>query len=209
MAGDSMKIPQSTIAFLFAGVASALVLVSPDVALAHLVTTGMGPVFDGIGHLLLTPEDLVPVIAVALYAGLRGKNTGKRTLFFFPLAWLIGGFSGLLVPNATIYPVSILSFLLLGALIAADLRLSDNVITAMVIAVGIIHGFYNGIAMEGGPGISGLLGIASTLFVLVAIASASVVSLQAAWTRVVVRVTGSWITAIGILMLGWMAKSNG
>ncbi len=79
----------------------------------------------------------------------------------------------------------------------------------MVIAVGIIHGFYNGIAMEGGPGISGLLGIASTLFVLVAIASASVVSLQAAWTRVVVRVTGSWITAIGILMFGWMVKGNG
>jgi len=105
--------------------------------------------------------------------------------------------------------VPVLSFLLLGALIASDLRLPNNIITAMVIAVGIIHGFYNGIAMEGGPGVSGLFGITSTLFVLVAIVSAFVISLQASWTRVVVRVTGSWIAAIGILMLGWAAAGVG
>lgn len=36
----------------------ALILtLNSSLALAHLVTTGMGPVYDGIGHLLLTPED--------------------------------------------------------------------------------------------------------------------------------------------------------
>jgi len=204
-----MKRSQPKTVFLSSSVASALVLFMPDAALAHLVTTGMGPVYDGIGHLLLTPEDLVPVIAVALYAGLRGKTQGRRALFFFPLAWMIGGFAGLQVSSAPIFPVPVLSFLLLGALIASDLRLPNNIITAMVIAVGIIHGFYNGIAMEGGPGVSGLFGITSTLFVLVAIVSAFVISLQASWTRVVVRVTGSWIAAIGILMLGWAAAGVG
>ena len=192
-------------ALLFSSVASALVLLIPDAALAHLVTTGMGPVYDGIGHLLLTPEDLIPVIAVALYAGLRGKTPGRRALFLFPLAWMTGGFAGLLVSSAPIYPIPVLSFLLLGALIAADFRLPDNIITVIVIAVGTIHGFYNGIALEGGPGVSGLLGITSALFVLVAIVSAFVISLQASWTRVVVRVAGSWIAAIGILMIGWAA----
>jgi len=38
----------------------------PSEAAAHLGTTGMGPVYDGIGHFLLTPEDLVPVLALAL-----------------------------------------------------------------------------------------------------------------------------------------------
>jgi urease accessory protein len=200
-----MKISQPKTVLLLSSVASALVLLIPDAALAHLVTTGMGPVYDGIGHLLLTPEDLIPVIAVALYAGLRGKTQGRRALFLFPLAWMTGGFAGLLVSNAPIFPVPVLSFLLLGALIATDLRLPDNIITAMMIAVGSIHGFYNGIAMEGGPGGSGLFGITATLFVLVAIVSAFVISLQAPWTRVVVRVTGSWIAAIGMLMLGWAA----
>ena len=79
----------------------------------------------------------------------------------------------------------------------------------LVTAVGIAHGFYNGTAMTGGPGVSGLLGIAAILFALVAIASAFVVSLQATWTRIAVRVTGSWIAAVGLLMLGWMLKGNG
>jgi urease accessory protein len=125
------------------------------------------------------------------------------------LAWLIGGFAGLMVTSAPIIPLPMLSFLLMGGLIAADLRLPDNIITVLVIAIGIIHGFYNGIAMEGGPGVSGLFGITATLFVLVAIASAFVISLQTAWTRVAVRVTGSWIAAVGLLMLGWLVKGNG
>ena len=194
---------------IFSGAVAAIVFLMPDIAAAHLVTTGMGPVYDGIGHLLLTPEDLIPVIAVALYVGLRGKAPGRRALFFFPLAWLAGGVAGLMITGTPIFPLPMLSFLLLGGLIAADVHLPDNIVTTLVIAVGIIHGFYNGIAMEGGPGISGLFGITATLFVLVAIASAFVVSLQAAWTRIAVRVTGSWIAAVGLLMLGWLVKGTG
>jgi hydrogenase/urease accessory protein HupE len=204
-----MKRHQATTALLSSSISAVWILLIPDVALAHLVTTGMGPVYDGIGHLLLTPEDLVPVIAVALYAGLRGKTPGRRALFCFPLAWMIGGFAGLLASSTPVFPIPMLSFLLLGALVAADLHLSDNIITALIIAVGIMHGFFNGIAMEGGPGVSGLLGITSTLFVLVAITTAFVTSLQATWARVVVRVIGSWVTAVGLLMFGWLVRANG
>lgn len=204
-----MKKSQAITMRIFSSAAAAMVFLMPNVAVAHLVTTGMGPVYDGIGHLLLTPEDLVPAMAIALYAGLRGKAPGRRALFFFPLAWLAGGFAGLMITGTPAFPLPVLSFLLLGGLIAADLNLPDNIVSTLVIAVGITHGFYNGTAMEGGPGISGLLGITATLFVLVAIASAFVISLQAAWTRVAVRVTGSWIAAVGMLMLGWLAKGTG
>jgi len=30
-----------------------------------------------------------------------------------------------------------------------------------------------------------------------------VVSLRRPWTRIAVRVTGSWLAAVGLLMLGW------
>jgi len=33
--------------------------------------------------------------------------------------------------------------------------------------------------------------------------SAAVVPLRAEWGRLVVRVIGSWVAAIGLLMLGW------
>ena len=169
----------------------------------------MGPVYDGIGHLLLTPEDLVPTVAVALYAGLRGRAPGRRALFFFPLAWLIGGFIGLAANTLPTFPVSAFSFLLVGILIAADLRLPDNAFTVLAIVVGIMHGFFNGIALKAGPGGLGLLGIMSALFVLVAIISAFVVSLKPPWTRIAVRVAGSWVAAMGLLIIGWFFRGQG
>ena len=97
------------------------VLCIPSRAAAHLVTTGMGPVYDGIGHLLLTPEDLVPVLALALYAGLRGAVSGRRAMFLLPIGWFVGGLAGSAMNIAITIPIPAISFLVLGGLIAADL----------------------------------------------------------------------------------------
>jgi hydrogenase/urease accessory protein HupE len=193
---------------LLLGTVFSIAFFKPAEAMAHLVTTGMGPVYDGIGHLLLTPEDLVPALAMALYAGLRGKAPGRRVLFFFPLAWLFGGYIGLYANTLPSFPVTAFSFLLIGILIAADLRLPDNLFTSLAVLVGIMHGFFNGIALKAGPAGLGLLGIISALFVLVAMVSAFVVSLKPPWTRIVVRVAGSWVAAMGLLMIGWFFRGQ-
>jgi urease accessory protein len=192
----------NTLRFLTAAVVSAA-LFKPSHAAAHLVTTGMGPVYDGIGHLLLTPEDLIPALALAVYAGLRGRVPGRRILFFFPFAWLLGGFIGFTAHTIPAFPVTAFSFLMLGLLIAADLRLPDTVFTGVAAAVGIMHGYFNGIALKAGPGSLGLLGIMVSLFVLVAIIAAFVLSLKPPWARIMVRVAGSWVAAMGLLMIGW------
>ena len=192
---------------LFA-IALPAVLLKPSDAAAHLVTTGMGPVFDGVGHLLLTPEDLVPALSVALYAGLRGRRPGRRALFFFPLAWFLGGVIGLFMGGQQVIPIPALSFLIIGILIAADLRLPTNWFTVLIVLVGLIHGFFNGLVLKDGPGSLGLFGIMAILFVLVALVSAFVVSMKPPWTRIAVRVTGSWVAAMGILMIGWFMRGQ-
>lgn len=201
------RIISQKVSFL-SGTAVSIALFKPLEAAAHLVTTGMGPVYDGIGHLLLTPEDLVPALAMALYAGLRGRVPGRRALFFFPLAWLMGGFAGLFTGSMTAFPLSALSFLLLGALIAADLRLPAKAFTVLAVTIGIMHGFFNGVALKTGPAVLGLLGIMSALFVLVAIISAFIISLKPPWARIVVRVAGSWVAAMGLLMIGWFFRGQ-
>jgi hypothetical protein len=50
----------------------------------------------------------------------------------------------------------------------------------------------------------GLIGIMATLFVIIALVSALIVSLKKPWTRIVVRVAGSWVAAIGMLMVDWL-----
>ena len=181
----------------------------PSSASAHLVTTGLGPVYDGIGHLVMTPEDLIPVLVIALFAGLRGAAPGRRALFVLPIAWFAGGLLGASFNGLPAWPVASISFLILGVLVASDLKLSQKSFTAIVIVVGLFHGVLNGVALKGGAGILGLVGIMATLFVIIAIVSALIVSLKQPWTRIVVRVAGSWVAAIGMLMFGWVMRGQG
>ncbi len=166
--------------------------------------------YDGIGHLLLTPEDVVPIVALALYAGLRGARAGRLALFVLPAAWTAGGLLGLAAGAAATAPAPALSFILLGLLVAADLRLADGAVAALAAGLGLVHGFWNGPALAGsGPGALGLLGIAVVAFVLVALAAALAVSLRAPWARIAVRIAGSWVAAIGLLLLGWSLRTRG
>ena len=91
-------------------------------------------------------------------------------------------------------------------LVAADLKLSKKSFTAIVVVVGFVHGVLNGVALKEGAGILGLIGIMATLFVIVAIVSAFIVSLRKPWTKIVVRVAGSWVAAMGMLMFGWLMR---
>jgi hydrogenase/urease accessory protein HupE len=192
---------------LSTGLMAIAAILWPSCAQAHLVTTGLGPVYDGIGHLVMTPEDLIPVLALALYAGLRGTAPGRSALFILPLAWLVGGLVGVYVDGLPTVSTAALSFVILGVFIATDLKLPNAVFTVVVLLLGLVHGAMNGIALKDGPGILGLIGIMVTLFVLVALFSALVVSLKQPWTRIVVRVAGSWVAAMGLLMFGWMFRA--
>jgi hydrogenase/urease accessory protein HupE len=176
----------------------------PSGAEAHLVTTGLGPVYDGLLHFALTPEDLVPALALALLAGLRGAAHGRRALFVLPAAWLLGGLLGLAVHGGMKPALTSISFVLLGGLVAADARLPLYATTMLAGLLGLFNGYLNGTAMaQPGVGTLGLLGIVVAVFTLVAVGASFVVPLRAAWARVVVRVAGSWIAAIGLLLLGW------
>jgi hydrogenase/urease accessory protein HupE len=81
----------------------------------------------------------------------------------------------------------------------------------MILAVllGLYHGYLNGTGM----GVSGyaaiaLLGLVFAVFVLTALTAAFVVKLRAEWTRIAVRVVGSWIVASGLLLLGWALRKG-
>ena len=78
----------------------------------------------------------------------------------------------------------------------------------MAILVGVVHGFSNGIALQAGPGVVGLLGIMVALIVLVALVSTLIISLRAPWLRIAVRVMGSWMCAFGILTFGWFLQGG-
>jgi urease accessory protein len=187
-----------------------LLMLSPESAYAHLVTTGLGPFYDGLSHFFLTPEDVVPVFALALLAGLRGARFGRWALFALPGAWLVGGLWGLTQQTESSLPfLSVVTLMLLGVLVAADRKLPLWVVTGLAAVLGLLHGYLNGTAMgQAGLGVTGLIGIGSAVFAIVALLAAFVVSLRIPWVRIAIRVAGSWIAAIGMLLLGWTLRGG-
>ena len=187
-------------------VGSGLALVSCT-AQAHLVDTGLGPVYDGIAHFALTPEDLLPVLAIAVLAGLRGAAPARRVVFVLPLAWLVGGLftatSGIGGPG----PPAWLPLLLLGGLVAVDRPLPMLATTAIAGVAGLMLGAANGQAMaQAGAGVRGVAGIVGAVFVATTLVAALAVARQAGGLRIAWRVAGSWVAASGLLLLGWSLR---
>jgi urease accessory protein len=191
------------------GLAATILWLLPTTSHAHLVNTGLGPFYDGVSHFALTPEDLLPALALALLAGQRGSRGGRRALFALPGAWLAGGLAGLALPTVTAAPtLTTISFIALGALVAAEVPLPPPWVTGLAIVLGLLHGSLNGSAMSrAGLGGLGLFGIVAALFAAVALAAALVVAIRVPWGRIAVRVAGSWIAAIGLLLLGWSLRA--
>jgi hydrogenase/urease accessory protein HupE len=187
---------------------AATLVLGCSAAQAHLEATGMGPVYDGVLHFLTSPEDLVPALALALLAGLRGAEHGRRALFTLPLAWLLGSLAGL---NAAAGSAGTLGaalwFIVMGALVLAEARLSLAATTALAALLGLFHGVLNGSGLGLSlPAIIATLGVAAAVFVMVALVAAFIVWLRAPWARIAVRVVGSWIAASGLLMVGWVIR---
>lgn len=183
-------------------------LLVPSVAQAHLVTTGLGPFYDGATHVTLSPDDWLGLLAASLWAGLRGPQAGRWTLAVLPMAWLFGAWAGLFALSIPDVPgLSIISVIVLGFLVAVDAKLPVWSVPTLAGVFGLLHGVLNGTSLRAADGsFLNVLGIVTTVFILLLLVSAAVVSLRRPWTRVAVRVAGSWVVAVGMLMFGWLFR---
>jgi urease accessory protein len=184
--------------------AAALALL-PGVASAHLVSTGFGPVTDGVWHFVLSPEQSLPMAAFGLLAGLRGPAHARRALFVLPSVWLAVALAGVALPAGWGPVVMAVAFLLTGGLLAANARLSPNLIAALA---GLLGAVSAGAYGAEDASILATLGGAFTIFVLFALVSSAALSLKAGWTVIAVRVLGSWTAATGLLLVGWTLHSQ-
>lgn len=192
-----------------AAAAALLLLFVSRPAEAHLVTTGLGPFYDGAAHLAKSPGDLAILVALTLLGAMRGASIGRAFLALLPVAWIAGGEIGLAFPSSVNLDwVSAVCFLLVGALVAADRSLSLSEVGPLCAVIGAFQGYLTGSALSITPsGHLELLGSVTALLIVVTLVAGVVVSIKVYWARVAVRVLGSWIAATGLLMLGWTLRS--
>ncbi len=191
-------------------------LLAPAPANAHLAQTGLGPFYDGVAHLAMAPGDGLAALGLGLLAGLRGARAARDVLLVLPSAWLLGGVVGLpaapdgAMPLATPMSFGLVGLAgLVGLVVALDRELPRPLTTVAAGTTGLLHGYANGAAMSSAGVVPlALAGETAMAFIVVTLVPAVVLSLRAGWLRVAVRVAGSWIAAISMLMLGWLAKGT-
>jgi urease accessory protein len=203
-----MQKPRVTACF-----ALALCLAAGETA-AHTAAAGIGDFYAGFLHPLTALEHVLPFLAIGLLAGQQGQKA-QAALPLFLLALLIAGFVGLWVaPNRAIDLLNVLSAVVLGALVATAWVLPLWVFYVMAGLFGTTHGIANGTAVT--PDIKPYLfipGVAAAGLLVCAYAMMAVDKLlrkNVGWMKIAVRVAGSWIAAIGILVLAvtWKALAN-
>lgn len=190
---------------------AALLLLSLPAA-AHLVSTGLGPVYDGIGHFFLSLEELLPLLGVMVLGGLHGETVGRRVMFIVPPIWLASGIAGTFVTGGA-PPPYVLSLFAIGAgiLVTVDFRLSLVLLTNLIAMLSAALGFMTGTTLAAQTGsLQMLIGSTAALCVLAAALPALVIVASASvpWMRIAVRVSGSWIAGVGLLMLGWYVRGE-
>jgi urease accessory protein len=183
----------------------------PQVAEAHLVVTGMGAVYDGISHFGLSPEDSLPVGALALYAGLRGPVHARLLMATLPIAWLTGGLmatlSGAALPPILLPAITAVILLGIGGLLASNLEAAPTPCAVVAAVLGLVRGAAD---LEGaaatGASILTLLGMCASVFAVFALAASVTLPLRRFWMIIAARVTGSWLAAVGLLLAGWIMR---
>jgi hypothetical protein len=183
-----------------------LALFAPTAADAHLVNSGLGPIYDGALHLVLSPMDVVRLIALCLFVGLQGPVAARGAVIVVPIAWLLSSAIALSI-DAT-GPFDLLngaSLFLLGAGVAFDMRLPPLVTGVTAAAFAGLIGFQNGSELRiDSVGWEALLGGTAVASAIILIVTSLFVLATAFPARVACRVLGSWASATGLLSIGWI-----
>lgn len=178
---------------------------------AHSAAQGIGDFYAGGLHALTALEHVLPFLALGLLAGQLGQKA-EPVLGAFCLALLAGAAAALWLPVLPyVALLNIGSAILLGGLVAAARPIPAPVFYAIAIGFGLSHGLANGEGMSAGtkpwlfvPGV-GLAGLVVTAYGL--IVTDYLLRRRAGWPAIAVRAAGSWIAAIGILVLALSGKA--
>lgn len=188
---------------LHAVIATVTVLLSPVAASAHPMQ-GVGDFYAGLLHPLTAIEFLLPMIALSLLAGQQARTSAIAMLVAFPVSLAIGAVIAIPTHLPPIVSwIDLGSMALLGLLVAAACPLPPSLAAGLTALLGLTIGLANG--AELGSQVSPyrfVPGLALAGLMLVTYGIGCVRRLNAPWMRIGFRVLGSWIAAIGILVLG-------
>lgn len=193
--------------------AMAALLLAPT-ANAHIIASRLGDFYAGALHPMTDLQDVMLWIATGLLAGSMGAARGRWLVLIVPAGALVGFFGGHalgITSVATVMNAAVMA--LLGLLIATAIRLPTAALFLLAFGMAVMRGVANAGGVSGdtnrglfaaGLTLTAYAAITLIMALLVVFNGSSREGSSASWRRIAVRVCGSWIAAIG-LMLGAFA----
>lgn len=194
------------------GLAAALLAAGSGPAEAHIVAARLGDFYAGALHPLTDLQDIVLWTALGLLAGSLGAARARWAMLAVPLGLIAGlGASLVLGGIAVGAAVSALAMVLLGLLLAARVRLPGTALWGLAFGLALLRGAVNasGVAPETDLALFAA-GLGTVGYAVMALIMALTVTFLGAgpqaevpWRGIAVRVCGSWIAAIGLMVGGF------
>lgn len=182
-----------------------LILATP--AQAHLVNTRFGDFYAGFVHPITALEHIVPWLALGLLIGSQPEQRGRWGLASFACGLSIGLLMSVFWGGYDVSTmVNYTSFVILGALLALALPLPTIMLAAITLSFGISHGYGNGAGISDDTNIFLYVpGVVTSGYLIALFLASLTTELSARWEPVAigVRAIGSWVLAIGIMLIGF------
>lgn len=197
--------------FRWLTVAAAL-FAAPSAAHAHLVNTRLGDFYGGMLHPLTGVEDAVPWLALSILAALQGPRRARWLLAVFPIGLLAGCAISLVLPVMPVPPALSVSLIAItGLAVAAAVAVPLPALIGLGAVIALLHGYHNAQAMtESTDRLLFISGITAIGYVYITLATGLAIAfLQGGggWRSIVLRASGSWVAAVGIMALGLQLRA--
>jgi urease accessory protein len=179
-----------------------LTILLPLTAAAHPMP-GVGDFYAGMLHPIVALDQLLPILALSVLAAQQGKRAARQLLATLPLAIVVGAAASPALSNTHFLgAVPLGATVALGLLAAFDKPVSRFAIVPIAAVAGLCIGAAN--TLDTGTQVSFIrftAGMALAGLLLSAYLTVAIQKLFAIRAPVAVRVTGSWLAAVGIMTL--------
>ena len=195
-----------------------LLLMTCSAAEAHIIAARLGDFYTGALHPLTDLQDALLWLALGVLAGAMGADRCRWLVVLVPLGLLAGFSAALGLATGALAGLGMAALtLLLGLLLASGWRLPVPVLAALGLGLAACcgAGTAQAVTAETNRGLFAA-GLAMAGYVAITLVMALTVRFRrggagggAAWRGVALRVCGSWIAAVGLMMGGFALKAGG
>jgi len=193
---------------LVCAIAVSIVMLWPQVAMAHIESGEAGGFLSGLSHPVSGLDHIIAMVAVGLWGAQLGMPAIWVLPVAFPMMMAFGGLLGLIgMPLPGVEVGIALSAVVLGALVLGEVRVSLALSVAIVAFFALFHGHAHGTELqEGQNAMLYSLGFVTSTGLLHA--SGIVIGLLHRWPsgRIVLRGAGALVVLGGLYFL-WQALS--